>query len=435
MANKCREVSADEAVEVVKSGDCIYLGSAGAVPGILVEALCRRAKKGELKNVKIRHIHTGATVDYAGAEFQGIFESESFFVGDNVRRQVQSGQADYIPISLHETQHLFRSGLLACDVAMVQVSLPDRHGRVSLGSSVDIARAAVECAKIVIAVENRHVPFTYGDGELDRSQIDLIVRHDRPLHTAIFPPPDAIERAIGRHCADLVEDGSCLQLGIGEIPNAVLSQLMDRRDLGIHTEMFADGLLPLVEAGVITGARKKIDTGKIVASFLMGSQHVYDFACRNRMVRMREVAYTNDPFIIARNPRVVAINSAIQIDLTGQVCADSIGTRMYSGVGGQLDFIYGASRSEGGKPVIAIPSVTKKMVPKIVPILSPGAGVVTPRSMVHYVVTEYGRVDLYGKSLQQRAKLLISIAHPQFREELERAAVERFGTGFLQRNI
>mgnify|MGYP002556998356 FL=1 len=431
MSKKHRVVTAAEAVQFVGSGDSIYLSSAGSVPKVLVDALCARARSGGLADVKLRHIHTAETANYAAAEYAGIFASESFFVGGNVRREVQAGNADYIPVALHETQKLFRSGCLACDVAMVQVSRPDRHGFVSLGTSVDIGPAAIQCARTVIAVMNRYVPFSYGDGVISLDEIDYIVEHDSPIETMAFPLPDEAERVIGRHCSELIDDGSCLQLGIGEIPNAVLSQLSDRRDLGVHTEMFADGLLPLVESGVINGSRKKIDRGKIVASFLMGSQNVYNFVHRNPQVRMREVAYTNDPFIIARNPKVVAINSAIQIDLTGQVCADSIGTKMYSGVGGQLDFIYGASRSPGGKPVIAMPSVTRKGISKIVPVLTPGAGVVTPRSLVHYVVTEYGVVNLYGKSLQQRARALIGIAHPDFREELEKAAFERFGPRFL----
>ena len=424
-------VSAAEAVAAIDSGASIYLGSSDSVPRLLVEALCARGRKRVLRDVTLRHIHTGRTEDYAAPEFEGVFRSESFFIGENMRRQIQRGAADYIPISLHDTPRLIRDGVVGCDVAMIQVSPPGRHGRVSLGISVDVAPAAIETAKLVIAVMNRNMPYTYGDGEIDLDRIDYLVEDDSPLEETHFALPNEIERAIGRNCAELVEDGSCLQLGIGAIPNAVLSQLSDRKDLGIHTEMFADGLLPLVEAGVVNGSRKRIDRGKIVASFLMGSRRVYDFVDRNAMVRMREAAYTNDPFRIARNPKVVAINSAIQIDLTGQVCADSLGMRMYSGVGGQLDFIYGASRSEGGRPIIAMPSRTTKGVSKIVPVLDPGAGVVTPRSRVHFVATEYGIVDLYGKPLQQRARLLISIAHPECREELERAAFERFGRHFL----
>ena len=424
-------VSAAEAVAAIDSGASIYLGSSDSVPRLLVEALCARGRKRVLRDVTLRHIHTGRTEDYAAPEFEGVFRSESFFIGENMRRQIQRGAADYIPISLHDTPRLIRDGVVGCDVAMIQVSPPGRHGRVSLGISVDVAPAAIETAKLVIAVMNRNMPYTYGDGEIDLDRIDYLVEDDSPLEETHFALPNEIERAIGRNCAELVEDGSCLQLGIGAIPNAVLSQLSDRKDLGIHTEMFADGLLPLVEAGVVNGSRKRIDRGKIVASFLMGSRRVYDFVDRNPMVRMREAAYTNDPFRIARNPKMVAINSAIQIDLTGQVCADSLGMRMYSGVGGQLDFIYGASRSEGGRPIIAMPSRTTKGVSKIVPVLDPGAGVVTPRSRVHFVATEYGIVDLYGKPLQQRARLLISIAHPECREELERAAFERFGRHFL----
>ncbi len=424
-------VSAAEAVAAIDSGASIYLGSSDSVPRLLVEALCARGRKRVLRDVTLRHIHTGRTEDYAAPEFEGVFRSESFFIGENMRRQIQRGAADYIPVSLHDTPRLIRDGVVGCDVAMIQVSPPGRHGRVSLGISVDVAPAAIETAKLVIAVMNRNMPYTYGDGEIDLDRIDYLVEDDSPLEETHFALPNEIERAIGRNCAELVGDGSCLQLGIGAIPNAVLSQLSDRKDLGIHTEMFADGLLPLVEAGVVNGSRKRIDRGKIVASFLMGSRRVYDFVDRNPMVRMREAAYTNDPFRIARNPKVVAINSAIQIDLTGQVCADSLGMRMYSGVGGQLDFIYGASRSEGGRPIIAMPSRTTKGVSKIVPVLDPGAGVVTPRSRVHFVATEYGIVDLYGKPLQQRARLLISIAHPECREELERAAFERFGRHFL----
>ncbi len=432
MGKKPRVVTAAEAVQFVGSGDSVYLSSVGSVPRVLVEALCARAALGELTNVKIRHIHTAETSNYAGADYAGIFESESFFVGGNVRREVQAGNADYIPVALHETQKLFRSGCLTCDVTMVQISPPNREGKVSLGTSVDVAPAAIECSRVVIGVMNRHVPFSHGDAELKLNRFDYIVEHDSPIETMSFPEADEAERVIGRYCSELIDDGSCLQMGIGAIPNAVLSELGDRRNLGIHSEMFADGLLPLVEAGVVNGAEKKIDRGKIVASFLMGSQQVYDFVHRNPMVSMREVGYTNDPFVIARNPRVVAINSAIEIDLTGQVCADSIGTRIYSGAGGQLDFIYGASRSQGGKPIIAIPAATKKGLSKIVPTLTSGAGVVTPRTLVHYVVTEYGVVNLYGKSLQQRARALINIAHPDAREALERAAFERFGAPFLR---
>lgn len=285
----------------------------------------------------------------------------------------------------------------------------------------------MECADTVIAVVNRHVPRSFGDSFIHTSQIDLFVEDDTPLIEEHFAEPNDLECAIGRNCAALIEDGACLQMGIGAIPNAVLSQLGSHKNLGVHTEMFADGVLPLVESGVINGANKKIDKGKMVSTFLMGSHRVYDFIDNNPGVLMKDVGYTNDPFVIAQNPKVTAINSALQIDLTGQICADSLGTRFYSGVGGQVDFIYGASRSEGGKAIVAMPSVTNKGISKIVPVLAEGAGVVTTRAHVHWIVTEHGAVNLYGKSLQERARLLISIADPASREELDRAAFERFG--------
>jgi acyl-CoA hydrolase len=295
---------------------------------------------------------------------------------------------------------------------------------------VDATLAAIECAEHVIAVVNKNVPRSWGDAMIPVSMIDLFVEDNTPLEPAHFSEPNEIEKAIGIHCANLIEDGATLQMGIGAIPNAVLAQLGNHKNLGIHTEMFADGVLPLVEKGVINGANKAIDKGKMVATFLMGSQTCYDFIDDNPMVLMMDVAYTNDPFIIAQNPKVTAINSALQVDITGQVCADSLGTKFYSGVGGQMDFTYGASRSEGGKAIIAMPSATNKGISKIAPILTPGAGVVTSRNHIHWLVTEYGAINLYGKSLQERAKLIISIAHPDAREELDRAAFERFGPHF-----
>ena len=311
---------------------------------------------------------------------------------------------------------------------MIQVCPPDKHGYVSLGTSVDATLAAVECADTVIAVVNRHVPRSFGDAFLHLSQIDLFVEDDTPLEEAHFSVPNEVETAIGKYCAELIEDGACLQMGIGAIPNAVLAQLGNHKNLGIHTEMFADGVLPLVESGVINGANKAIDKGKMVSTFLMGSQKVYDFIDNNPGVAMMDVGYTNDPFIIAKNPKVTAINSALQVDLTGQICADSLGTKFYSGVGGQIDFMYGASRSEGGKAILAMPSVTNKGMSKIANTLTEGAGVVTTRAHMHWFVTEYGAVDLYGKSMQERARLIISVAHPDHREELDRAAFERYGS-------
>ncbi|MDR2584884.1 MAG: 4-hydroxybutyrate CoA-transferase [Prevotellaceae bacterium] len=424
-------VSADEAVKVVKSGDHVHLSSVACAPKVLIDALCRRGDAGELRNVYIYHLHTEGSAPYTEPRYEGIFQHHAFFVGANVRRAVQAGYADYIPVFLGETQKLYRSGTLPCDVAMIQVSPPDKHGYVSLGASVDATLAAIECAGHVIAVVNRHLPRAHGDAMIHINRIDIFVEHDALLEPALFVEPTPVEYAIGKSCAALIEDGATLQMGIGSIPNAVLSQLVNHKNLGIHTEMFADGVLDLVKRGVVTGAKKIIDKRKIVSTFLMGSQEVYDFIDDNPMVAMMDVGYTNDPYIIAKNHRVTAINSAIQIDLTGQVCADSLGTTFYSGVGGQIDFIYGASLSQGGKAIIAMSSVTNKGVSKIVPILTPGAGVVTTRSHIHWVVTEFGAVNLYGKSLQERAKLLISITHPNHQETLEKAAFERFGPHFL----
>lgn len=427
MNGNLKYISADEAVKVVKSGDHIHLSSVASAPKILIEALMRRGDAGELKDVRIHHLHTEGSAPYTDAKYEGIFFHQAFFVGSNVRKNVQAGYADYIPIFLSETQKLYRSGVLPCNVAMIQVSPPDKHGFVSLGTSVDATLAAIECAEHVIAVVNKYVPRAWGDAMIPTSMIDIFVQCDEPLEQAHFKEPDEIESAIGKNCAALIEDGACLQMGIGAIPNAVLAQLGNHKNLGIHTEMFADGVLPLVEKGVINGANKVIDKGKMVSTFLMGSQQCYDFIDDNPMVKMMDVGYTNDPFIISKNPKVTAINSALQVDITGQACADSIGTKFFSGVGGQIDFIYGASLSDRGKAIIAMPSVTKKGESKIAPVLTPGAGVVTTRNHIHWFVTEYGAVNLYGKSLQERAKLIISIAHPNYREELDKAAFERFG--------
>ncbi|MDD3033363.1 MAG: acetyl-CoA hydrolase/transferase C-terminal domain-containing protein [Bacteroidales bacterium] len=427
MLNNIKFISADEAVKVVKSGDHIHFSSVASAPKILIDALMRRGDTGELKDVRIHHLHTEGGAPYTDAKYEGVFFHQAFFVGGNVRKNVQAGYADYIPIFLSETQKLYRSGVLPCNVAMIQVSPPDKHGFVSLGTSVDATLAAIECAEHVIAVVNKNVPRAWGDAMIPTSMIDYFVECDGLLEPAHFTDPDAIESAIGKNCAELIEDGACIQMGIGAIPNAVLAQLGNHKNLGIHTEMFADGVLPLVEKGVINGANKVIDKGKMVSTFLMGSQTCYDFIDDNPMVRMMDVAYTNDPFIIAKNPRVTAINSALQVDITGQVCADSLGTKFFSGVGGQVDFIYGASLSERGKAIIAMPSVTNKGISKIAPVLTSGAGVVTTRNHIHWFVTEYGAVNLYGKSLQERAKLIISIAHPEHREELDKAAFERFG--------
>ncbi len=421
-------ISADEAVRCVRSGDHIHLSSIASVPHILIDALCRRAD--ELQDIHFHHFHTEGPAPYGSPEYEGVFFDQGFFVGPNVRKSVQEGYADYLPTHLHESQALYRSGALRCDVAMVQVSEPT-DGMVSLGTSVDCSVAALEVARNKLAVVNPNVPFAYGD-LIPVDRFDALVRDDTPLITKEYVEPSEIDRLIGRNCSELVPDGACLQMGIGSLPNAVCSELTGHRHLGLHTEMFADGALDLIRRGVIDGTAKGIDPGKVVASFLLGSKDVYSFIDRNPDVLMRDIAYTNDPWVIARNPNVVSINSATEIDLTGQVCADSIGTRIYSGTGGQLDFIRGAKMSKGGKAIIAMASRTAKGFAKIVPTLKPGAGVVTPRADVQWIVTEYGAVNLYGKSLQERARLLIGIAHPEDREALERAAFERFGPHWLR---
>ncbi|MBQ4539882.1 MAG: acetyl-CoA hydrolase/transferase family protein, partial [Alistipes sp.] len=375
--------TAQEAVKVIKSGDHIHLSSVASAPQCLIKAMCERGRAGELKDVHIHHLHTEGPAPYSEPEFEGIFQLDSFFVGGNVRKTTQAGYADYIPIFLSETQKLYRTGAVPCNVAMIQVSTPDQHGYVSLGTSVDATLAAVECADHVIAVVNKYVPRAFGDAMIHSSKIDIFVEDDQPLEEAHFTTPNEVEVKIGKYCAELIEDGATLQMGIGAIPNAVLAQLGGHKNLGIHTEMFADGVLPLVEAGVINGEAKNIDKGKMVSTFLMGSQKVYDFIHDNPGVMMMDVGYTNDPFIIAKNDKVTAINSALQVDLTGQVCADSLGRKFYSGVGGQIDFIYGASLSKGGKAIIAMPSITNKGVSKIADALNEGAGVVTTRNHIH----------------------------------------------------
>ena len=424
---KIRFVSAEEAVKSVKSGDHVHLSSVASAPRLLIDALCERGRAGELHDVRIHHLHTEGPAPYSGPEFEGIFFHQGFFIGTNVRKNVQAGYSDYIPVFLSETQKLYRSGALPCDVAMIQVCPPDEHGFVSLGTSVDATLAAIECAKTVIAVVNRNVPRAWGQAMIPLDYIDIFVEGDTPLEASKPASPNETEKAIGKYCAELIDDGACLQMGIGAIPNAVLAQLGNHKNLGIHTEMFADGVLDLVKKGVITGSEKVTDKGKIVSTFLLGSQECYDFIDDNPMVAMMDVGYTNDPFIISRNPKMTAINSAVQIDITGQVCADSIGTKFYSGTGGQVDFMYGASRAKDGKAIIAMPSRTTKGLGKIVPAVYEGSGIVSTRAHVHWVVTEFGAVNLYGKSLQERAKLLTSIAHPDDRESLDRAAYERFG--------
>lgn len=420
-------VSPEEAVKVIKTGDRVHLSSVAVTPHTLIKPMVERGRNKEFHNVTIQHIHVEGEVEYANPEFEGIFHSEQFFVGGNLRKQTQAGYADYIPIFLSETQRLMRRGYLKVNVAMIMVSTPDKHGYVSLGTSVDATRAAIENADTVIAAVNPNVPRAWGDAMIHIDEIDIFVEDDIPLYVHDPAPLTEMDIKIGTNVAELVEDGACLQMGIGGIPNAVLAQLGNHKDLGVHTEMFADGILPLVEKGVITGKKKKTDPGKMVASFLMGSQALYDFVDDNPRVAMMDVAHTNHVASIRKNDKVTAINSALAIDLTGQVCADSIGITHYSGVGGQIDFIRGAGHSKKGKPIIALPSVTNKGISKISPTLISGSGVVTTRANMHWVVTEYGKVNLYGKTLQERAKLLISIAHPDHQESLDKASFERFG--------
>lgn len=424
-------VSADEAVSVVKPHDHIHISSAAHVPFILIEALCRRADSGELEDIHFHHSYTEGPARYSDPKYKGIFIDEAFFVGPSVRPSVNEGMADYIPVHLVETQRLYRSGAVRCDIAMVSVSTPGMGGYVSLGGSVDCSVAALKVAKTKIAVVNRYVPHTYGDALIPVDTFDYFVEDNRPLPEHLSMIPSEIDAQIGRNCSELIEDGSCLQMGIGALPDALAFFLRDRRDLGIHTEMFSAGVLELMKMGVVTGANKRIDRGRVVASFLLGTKSFYDYVDFNRSILMMDIGYVNDPRIIASNPRVVAMNSAVQVDLTGQVCADSVGTRIISGTGGQLDFVRGACMSEGGKSITAFPSRSKNGQSKIVPILDEGAGVVTPRADVQWVVTEHGSVNLKGLSLQERAKKLISIAHPDDRESLERKAFERFGNHFL----
>lgn len=418
-------VTAEEAVKAIVSGDRVYIHSIAAAPQKLVQAMTARSS--ELHDVEVMHLHTEGAAPYAEEQYRDSFRVNSLFVGANIRRAVQEGRADYIPVFLSEIPLFFRRGILPLDVALIQVSPPDKHGFCSLGISVDATVAALRAARHVIAQINPYMPRTHGDGIIHVDNIGAIVESDEPLPEIPRHRLSDTERAIGRQIAPLVEDGAALQLGIGAIPNAVLGELTHHKNLGIHSEMISDGILNLIEKGVINGTNKIVHPEKIVATFAWGTKRLYDFLDDNPQVLLREVDYVNDTNRISRNPKATAINSAIEVDLTGQICADSIGSMMYSGVGGQMDFIRGASLSEGGKPIIALPSITSKGESKIVASLKPGAGVVTTRAHVHYIVTEYGVANLYGKNLRQRAKALTKIAHPDHRETLERQAHEIWG--------
>jgi 4-hydroxybutyrate CoA-transferase len=418
--------SAKEALQLLQPGHHVFIQSVAAAPKALIDAMVGRAS--ELKDIKIFHLHTEGEAPYANPEFEGVFHTYAFFIGKNVRQAIAEGRGSYIPVFLSEIPRLIRQRIIRIDVALVSVSPPDKHGFCSLGTSVDATRAAIEMADVVIAQVNRFMPRTHGDAQIHYREFSKMVEYDMPLYTARASSISPVEQKIGDYVASLVEDRATLQMGIGNIPNAVLSSLSNHKDLGIHTEMFSDGIIPLVEKGIVTGKYKKKHKGKIVSTFALGSKHLYDFIDDNPTVAMLEVSYTNDSSIIRQNPKATAINSAIEIDLTGQVCADSIGHNMFSGVGGQMDFIRGASLSEGGKAVIALPSITNVGASKIVSYLKEGAGVVTTRSHVHYVVTEYGIAYLYGKSIAERARELIRIAHPEHREQLDRESFERFKT-------
>ena len=411
-------VTAEEAVKIVKSGDRVYLQAAAAAPTILANALTERAS--ELRNVEICHLHIEGEARYANPELAESFHVNSFFIGQNVRHTLTAGNGSYTPVFLSELPSLFRKKVLVLDVAFIHVSPPDSHGYCSLGVSVEATLAAIESAKTVIAQVNPQMPRTFGDGFLHISEIDFLVEVDSPIYVHKLGKATPLEDKIGTYIASLIEDKSTLQMGIGSIPNAALAKLSNHKNLGIHTEMFSDGVIDLIESNVINGNYKGVGRGRALATFLIGSQRLYDFVNDNPFVEMKESSYVNDTARIRKNPKMVAINSAIEVDVTGQVCADSIGARMYSGVGGQMDFIRGASLSDGGKAIIALPSITKNGDSRIVPYLKQGAGVVSTRSHIQYIITENGIADLYGKTLRQRATDLVKIAHPNHQEWIER---------------
>ena len=411
-------VTAEEAVKVVKSGDRVYLQAAAAAPTMLTNALADRAS--ELRNVEICHLHVEGEARYANPELSESFHVNSFFIGPNVRHTLASGNGSYTPVFLSELPYLFRKKVLALDLVFIHVSPPDSHGYCSLGVSVEATLAAIESAKTVIAQVNPQMPRTFGDGILHISEIDYLVEVNSPIYGHETEKISPLEDKIGNFIASLIEDESTLQMGIGSIPNAALSKLSNHKNLGLHTEMFSDGVIDLIESNVINGNYKGVGRGRALATFLLGSQRLYDFVSDNPFIELKESSYVNDTARIRKNPKMVAINSAIEVDVTGQVCADSIGARMYSGVGGQMDFIRGASLSDGGKAIIALPSITKNGDSRIVPFLRQGAGVVSTRSHVQYIITENGIADLYGKTLKQRAIEMTKIAHPDHQERIER---------------
>ena len=420
-----RTTTADQAVRDIRSGDRVWVHPGCNTPVRLIDAMVARAP--ELENVEVVHILTLAEAPYVAPGMEPHFRHRALFTGANVRAAVNEGRADFVPIHLHQVPSLITDGLMPVDVALVHLSPPDEHGFCSFGVGVDATKAAVENARTVIALVNQQMPRALGDSFVHVSKLTHVVEVDEPvLELSMAPEVSEVARRIGENIASLIPDGATLQMGIGEIPDAVLLFLGDKKHLGVHTEMFSDGLVGLFEAGVVTNEKKTLHRGKIVASFVIGSRRAFDFVDNNPFMEFHPNEYVNDPFIVAQNERMVAINSAISVDLTGQVCADSIGPRIYSGFGGQLDFIRGAARSKGGVPIIALPSTARDgAVSRLVDTLLPGSGVVTTRADVHYVVTEYGIANLWGRSLRDRARSLIDISHPDFRDELERAAVER----------
>lgn len=426
--NLPNKMTAEDAVKLIKSGDRVLIQGGSATPQTLIRAMVARAP--ELRGVKIVHLHTEGECGYTAPELRDSFHTSAFFIGGNIRKMI-GDTADYIPIFLSDIPSLFREGYMDLDVVLVNVSPPDKHGFCSLGVSVDIVISGIEQGKKVIAQINPKMPRTFGDAIVHIKHFDACVEVNDEIYEMKLAAPSEEERAIGKHIAGIIDDGATLQMGIGGIPNAVLSYLMNHKNLGVHTEMFSEGVVDLVEKGIVNGSQKKVNPYKIVSGFAMGTRRLYDFMDDNAEIEMMDIAYVNDTSIIRQNPKVTAINSAIEIDVTGQVCADSIGTKMFSGVGGQMDFMRGAALSKGGKPIIAVTSTTLKGVSKIVPTLKLGAGVVTTRAHARFVVTEYGVAELFGKTLKQRAESLRDIAHPDHRESLDIAIFERFGSSII----
>ena len=427
---KVNYMTADEAVRLIKSGDHVFIQGSTSIPEVLVEAMARRGN--ELRNVRLYQGFAVAKgpAPYCREECADAFYPDPCFISNSVREWIDKGNGSTTPCFLGEVPRLFREGICPVDVCLLNCSLPDKNGYVSYGVSADLAYSAAESAKIVIAQINRRMPFSFGDPVIHLSQLAAAVEVDDPLVEVPTPEPTPAEIALGNNVAALIPDGATLQIGVGGIPNAIIRALAGHKHLGVHTEAMTDGLLPLMESGAIDNSMKRVMPGKSVASLALGSRRLYEFMDYNPDIIFKDVAWTNDPFRIAQNPKVMSINSCLEIDLTGQICSDSIGTHMFSGVGGQVDFVYGSSRSEGGKSFLTMLSTTRKGMSKIIPVLTPGAGVVTTRYMAHYIATEHGCVCLRGKDLAERARLLISIADPSAREELERAARERYGRAF-----